>query len=234
MEAGSLLIRKVLLRIELLLRDCSGVAHHVTCERTVGIRTLGALRHAHTGKLIDVLNNVGNSGTTNVARDGVGALGTLGVVLDVAEYGNIGHAQHVGKMTNDHRVLGKIAIRHKRKRSAIVHNGLTVAIEDASARSGRGNRARLILLRELVIMVGGDHLHAPQLGDDSGKNRTDTRGEQFEASIRLRAGRTALTLGGARSGTVGGIKGELTGIALEEEQRSNDGDDEDNAGDDNE
>ena len=63
-------------------------------------------------------------------------------------------------------------------------------------------------------MVGGDHLHAPQLGDDSGKNRTDTRGEQFEASIRLRAGRTALTLGGARSGTVGGIKGELTGIAL--------------------
>ena len=48
------------------------------------------------------------------------ALRALGVVLDVAQHGHIGHAEHVGEMPNRDRIIRKIAVRRDGKRRTVI------------------------------------------------------------------------------------------------------------------
>ena len=123
-------------------------------------------------------------------------------------------------MPNRDRIIRKVAVRRDGKRRTVIDNGHAVTVENAAARCRSGHRTRLIL----IVMVRRDHLHAPELGDDSGEHRADSGGEELEAPVGLDALGGTLPLGGARTRAVLGVEGELTRVPLEEQQRANDGD----------
>ena len=180
-----------------------------------------------------MLLNIGDGGATHIRGNGVQALRAFGIVLDIAKHRNVGHAQHVRKMTHQHLVVGKVAIGHDGKRGAVLHQSHAVAIEDTSTHGRRGNSTGLIALGLLVVVVRRDHLHAPQLNGKRGKHRAHTGGEDGEATLKGRRRRIALALGGAGSGSMLCIKGKAGITAAHNDQRDHNGHDQHDTGDNN-
>ena len=105
----------ILLGVELLLSDRAGISNDVARERAVGIGALGTLGNVDAGEQVDVLLDVGDGGAPHIGGNGMGTLRALGVVLDVAQDGHIGHAEHVGEMPNRDRIIRKVAVRRDGK-----------------------------------------------------------------------------------------------------------------------
>ena len=87
----------------------------MACRLAIWILALGALGNLHARELAGVLLNIGNRGAAHVRRDGMQALGALGIVLDIAQHRDVGHTEHVGKMANQNLILGKVAVGHDSK-----------------------------------------------------------------------------------------------------------------------
>ena len=82
----------------------------MACRLAIWILALGTLGNLDARELAGVLLNIGNRGATDVRRDGMQALGALGIVLDIAQHRDVGHTEHVGKMAHQHGVIGQVAI----------------------------------------------------------------------------------------------------------------------------
>ena len=197
----------------------------------IRVLALGALGDLHAGKLTCVLLNVGDSRAAHVSRDGMQTLRAFGIVLDVAQYRDIRHAEHVSKMTHQHLVAGKVAIGDDSERGTVLYQRDAVAVQDAATHGGRGNGTGLIALCLLVIVVRRDHLHAPQLNGKCGKHRTHARGEDGKAALKGRSGRIALALGGARGRSVLRVVGKAGVAAAHNDQRDHNGHDQHDTGD---
>ena len=87
----------------------------MACRLAIWILALGTLGNLDARELAGVLLNIGNRGATDVRRDGMQALGALGIVLDIAQNRHVGHAEHIGKMANQNLILGKVAVGHDSK-----------------------------------------------------------------------------------------------------------------------
>ena len=75
------------------------------------------------------------------------ALRALRVVLNVAQRCGIGYAQHIGEMPYGNGIVRKITVDAHHKRGAVGDKLYAVSVEDATARGGRGDRTRLVILR---------------------------------------------------------------------------------------
>ena len=223
---------RLLLRGQLLLRDRARVAEHVRGELTVGVQALGALDDLDAGEIRRMLLDVGDRGAAHVGGDGVQALRPLVVILDVAAHRDVGHAEDVGEVTDQDGVVGKVAVGGDRQARAVRDQRLAVAIEDAPARGGRGDGSGLVLDGELLVVIRGDHLHAPQLGDDGGEDRARSGGKHGETALERRSLGVALPFRGARARAVLGVIGEFAAGAPQIQQRCDDHDEEDDSGDD--
>ena len=199
----------------------------------VRVLALRAIGNVDTRELASMLLNVGNGRAAHVGRDRMLGLRTLGIVLDVAANGHIGHAQDICQVANENGVVGKIAICGHRERRAIAHELNPVAVEDAAARGGCGHGSRAIAYSELVIIIRAHHLHAPELGDERCEHRANAYGKQGKPSLIGKPLRIALALGGLRLGAVLGIEREFARVAPHDKKRPDDGGDEDGAGYDN-
>ena len=113
-------------RRKMCIRDRS---NDVARERAVRISALGALGDVDAGEQVDVLLDVGDCGAPHIGGNGMRALRTLGVVLDVAQDGHIGHAEHVGEMPNRDRIIRKVAVRRDGKRRTVIDDGHAIAVE---------------------------------------------------------------------------------------------------------
>ena len=114
-----------------------------------------------------------------------------------------------------------------------MHQRDAVAVQDAATNGRRGNGTGLIALGLLVVVVGRDHLHAPQLNGKRGKHRTHARGEDGKAALEGRSGRIALALGGARGRSVLRVVGKAGVAAAHDDQRDHDGHNQHDTGDNN-
>ena len=119
-------------------------------------------------------------------------------------------------MSNGNRIFRDIAIGNNRQRGPIIHQGNAVAVEDTTARRGSGDRTRLVLLRKFFIMVGRDHLHGPQLGDDGGEYRPDGSSEHLEPAIGRDTRGVALSLGGTGLRAILRIEGKPAVVTSQE------------------
>ena len=87
----------------------------MTGRLAVRVLALGTLGNLDARELAGVFLDIGNRGATDVRRDGMQALGALGIVLNIAQNRHVGHTEHVGKMTNQNLILSKVAIGHDSK-----------------------------------------------------------------------------------------------------------------------
>ena len=225
--------RLLVLRLELLGGNGAGIAQDMAGGLAIRVLALGALGDLHAGKLTGVLLNVGDSRAAHVSRDRMQALRAFGIVLDVAQHRDIRHAEHVGKMTHQYLVVGKVAIGDDGERGAVLHQRDAVAVQDAATNGRRGNGTGLIALGLLVVVVRRDHLHAPQLNGKRGKHRTHARGEDGKAALEGRSGRIALALGGTRGRSVLRVVGKAGVAAAHDDQRDHNGHDQHDASDNN-
>ena len=205
----------------------------MACRLAVGILALGALGNFDARELAGVLLNIGNRGATDVRRDGVQALGALGIVLNVAQNRHVRHSEHVGKMTNQNLILGKVAVGHDGKRGTVLDKRHAIAVEDAAAHSGCGNGASLIAISLLLVIVRRDHLHAPQLDGKRREHRAHAGGENGEAALKGGRRGIALALGGARGRSMLRIVGKTGIAAMHDDQRDHDGHNQHDTGDNN-
>ena len=201
-------------------------------EGAVGVLALRSLDHLDAGEIARMLLDVGDRGAAHVRRDRMEALGALVVVLDVPLDGDVGHAEDVGEVPDEHGVIGEVAIGRDRERGAIRDERHPVAIEDATPGRRRRDRARLILPGQLLVMVRGDHLHAPELRGDGGEDAGRREGEAREPSLHRDALRVALALGCARARPALRVVGESAGRTPKDRERREDRHDKDDAGDD--
>ena len=160
----------------------------------------------------------------------VARLGALGVVLDVAHDGDVGHAEHIGEMAHEHRVFAKVPVGGHRERGAIAHEFVSVTVENASTGSRCGHGPRLVLHGELIVVVRTHHLHAPELHEKRGEHRGDPCRQQGETAFVGKALGIALSFCRARARTVLRVKREAAGIAPHEDEGPHYGGDENEAG----
>ena len=99
------------------------------------------------GKLGRMLLDMGDRRQANVRCNGMQALRALRVVLNVAQRCRIRYAQHVSEMPYGNGIVRKITIDTHHKRGAVGDKLYAVSVEDATARGGRGDRTRLVILR---------------------------------------------------------------------------------------
>ena len=198
----------------------------------IRILTLGALGNLHARKLAGMLLDIGDRRASHIGSDGVKALGALGIVLNVAQHRDIGHAEHIGEMVHQHGIVGQVAIGDDGKRGAVLHERHAVAVQDASAHGRRGDGAGLIALGLLVVIVRRDHLHAPQLNGKRGKHRAHARGEDGETALKGGRGGIALALGGSRGRSMLRVVGKTGITAAHDDERDHNGHDQHDTGDD--
>ena len=87
----------------------------MACRLAIWILTLSTLGNLDARELAGVFLDIGNRGATDVRRDGMQALGTLGIVLNIAKDRHVRHSKHVGKMANQNLIFGKVAVGHDSK-----------------------------------------------------------------------------------------------------------------------
>ena len=146
-------IAGVLAPLELLLADRAGVAQDVSRKAAVGIEALGALLDLDAHEEVGVLVDIGDHTPRHVDGDRALALGALVLALDLATYGKVGHADEVGKQLHLDLVVNDLGIGRDGKAGTVGHELDAVAVEDATAGSGRRDGAGAVGLGLLLVVV---------------------------------------------------------------------------------
>ena len=135
-------------------------------------------------------------------------------------------------MANGDAVISKRAVSSDGQTRTIGNKRSTVSIENTAARRRSRYRTSLILIGELLVIIRGDHLHAPELGENRSKDRADASRQHSKTTLEGNLRSIALPFRGARTRAMSGVVCKSIWIASHHRKRNQNGNHQDSAGDD--